>query len=307
MQNRRSAMWCAACSRPLAGAWPYCDQCGAALLVIQGGRGPARGRAAAGAAVQGVPPLRPAWRRWWPMAPASLAFALAVWAGGASWRERSAGEAPARALYEAMQGAVVAGGDPGREPICMANGLAYDLAPVRVQADDQPTVAWMGVLVDAGLYDPPHDRASVAVRTYQPRAELIEWAGAHRLCVARGVRVQRVENIGPVGPMRLHGLLRTGVAADVVWELDDPAPWLALPEVSAALLQEMPSWRRARWQQRPGERWQMVQRRHFFLVEGRWLSSDAVAVNARPDGRGKALLKSERPAPIPRALEPKKA
>jgi hypothetical protein len=105
--------------------------------------------------------------------------------------------------------------------------------------------------------------------------ELARWGGGRRLCVARGVRLDSVTNVGQVEDMRLRGKRYTGVLADVRWTLDEPAPWLAMPGVSEALAGELPGWRSARWHAGP-HGWALTQRKSFVLVDGRWMAGDAV-------------------------------
>jgi len=141
-------------------------------------------------------------------------------------------------------------------------------------------LSWMNMLVDAGLYQSPSSGESGGflsqpISIYQPLPELARWGGGRRLCVARGVRLESVSNLGRVEDMRLRGKRYTGVLADVRWRLDDPAPWLAIPGVSEALAHELPGWRSARWQPGP-HGWALTQRKSFVLVDSRWTAGDAV-------------------------------
>ncbi|MEJ8845323.1 hypothetical protein [Variovorax rhizosphaerae] len=149
-----------------------------------------------------------------------------------------------------------------------------------MQTSNTATLSWMNLLVDAGLYQSPTSGQSGGdqsqpISIYQPLPELGRWGGGRRLCVARGVRLDAVSNLGPVEDMRLRGKRYTGVLADVRWTLDEPAPWLAKPGVSEALAGELPAWRSARWH--PGPKgWELTQRKSFVRVEDRWTVGDAV-------------------------------
>ncbi|WP_213957306.1 MULTISPECIES: hypothetical protein [unclassified Variovorax] len=196
------------------------------------------------------------------------------------------------ALFAAMSNAIANGQvTPGRDPICVANGIAYDQEPVNVQTSNAATLSWMNTLVEAGLYQGPSSGQSGGflsqpISIYQPMPELARWGGGRRLCVARGVRLDSVSNVGQVEEMRLRGKRYTGVLADVRWTLDEPAPWLSMPGVSEALAGELPGWRSARWHAGP-HGWALTQRKSFVLVDDRWMAGDAVEratpTRANPD------------------------
>ncbi len=192
-----------------------------------------------------------------------------------------------------MADAVAAGQAPGQDPICVANGLAYDQEPVNVELDNSATLAWMNMLVEAGLYAGPEEGSSGGflsqpISVYRPLPELAQWGGARRLCVARAVRVAEVSNLGPVEDVRLRGKSYVGVLADVRWALDRPAPWLDKPGVGEALARELPSWRGARWQ--PGaDGWALTQRKSFVQVGTGWLPGDAVERERPASARSGAL------------------
>ncbi|RZI76905.1 MAG: hypothetical protein EOP80_06770 [Variovorax sp.] len=199
----------------------------------------------------------------------------------------------AETLHRSMAAAVAGAHAPGQDPICVANGLAYDQEPVNVQLDNSATLAWMNMLVEAGLYAGPEEGSSGGalsqpIAIYRPSPELAQWGGARRLCVARAIRLADVSNLGPVADVRLRGKAYTGVLADVRWALDRPAPWLGKPGVGEALARELPSWRGARWQ--PGAQgWALTQRKSFVLVGGQWLPADAVERERPASARSGAL------------------
>ena len=149
-----------------------------------------------------------------------------------------------------------------------------------MQSSNTATLAWMNMLVDAGLYDGPTSgqsggHLSQSIWIYQPLPELSRWGGGRRLCVARGVHLDSVFNVGPVEEMRLRGKRYTGVLADVRWTLDEPAPWLVMPGVSEALASELPGWRSARWHT-GADGWELTQRKSFVFIDDRWTAGDAV-------------------------------
>jgi len=265
-------MRCAACSRKVEGVSRYCDQCGAAqgsvtLLPTGPGDLVAYGRAAEAANTRT--------RRLW-IAAALVLSATGAAFGAAVWL--SPGPVPADQLQAAVREAITDGAGPGNDPICVANGLAYDQLPVNVQPDNAVTVSWMATLVSAGLYEPspealPATAASQPILTYRPLPALADWAGSRRLCIARAVRLQRVANIGEIQEMSLRGKRYPGVSADVVWTLDRPAAWLANPDVAQAFARELPLWRSARWTP-SGKVWRLTQRKHFFLVGDRWVTGE---------------------------------
>lgn len=211
--------------------------------------------------------------------PVAFGAALMVFAlsAAALWWPRSP-EVSADALQTAMRNAIAQGDSPGRDPICVANGLAYDQQPVNVEIDNAPTVSWMNILVTAGLYAGPANGSSggtvpKVIFVYQPLPALADWGGARRLCVARAVKLESVANIGRVDDIRLRGKPYTGVPADVRWVLDQPAPWLGIPGVSEALARELPTWRSARWQA-AAHGWQLTQRKNFVRIDEQWVSRD---------------------------------
>jgi len=207
----------------------------------------------------------------------ALLLSAASAALGAAWL-LVAPQASADQLHAAVLNTVARGVGPGSDPVCVANGLAYDQTPVNVEADNILTVSWMNTLVSAGLYDAPRQGLagvflSQPILVYRPLPALAEWSGVRRLCIAKSVRLHRVANLGRVEDMRLRGKQYPGVAADVTWTLQQPAPWLAQSEVGEAFARELPTWRGARWQQ-VGKAWRLTQRKHFFLVGDQWLTGE---------------------------------
>lgn len=249
-------MRCPACSSEIESAARFCDRCGKAL------------------------PGSLSFRRR-RMLPGVLCAVLLAGVGSlATSRWLTPPEATPAMLHAALGHSLANGQGPGRDPVCVANGLAYDQEPVYVQLDNAPTLAWMNLLVEAGLYAGPESGNSGGflpqpISIYRPLPELAPWGGARRLCVARGVRLDAVSNLGPVEDMRLRGKPYTGVLADVRWTLDRPAPWLAQPGVGEALARELPSWRSARWKVTP-RGWTLTQRKSFVLVDAQWVPGDAV-------------------------------
>lgn len=275
-------MWCAACSKPTDGRPRYCDQCGAAqgsaasvtlpghLLTRAGRTVVSHGRRPRPQPYRGI---------WWTAACLLATGAVAL--GARAWFARTPQPGDGE-LHLAILAAVAGGAGPGIDPVCVANGLPYDEAPVHVQGDDAPTVAWMNTLVRAGLYQTPEPaqaqaagQSAPAALRYVPLAALAQWTGPRRLCIARAIRPQRVVNAGAVEEMWLRGRQLPGLSANVVWTLDRPAPWLAGAEIGEAFARELPTWRGARWQG-AGRIWQLVQRKHFYLVDGRWMTSEMV-------------------------------
>lgn len=207
---------------------------------------------------------------------ALLLAAGAVWA----WREHRQTQVSPEALQRAVEASLTSGGGPGSDPVCVANGLAYDDGLVHVQRSNDATLAWMEALVRVGLYAPVADAAvqthdGAPVQAYRPLPALEGWGGERRLCMARAVRLQSVRNLGSVQSMRFRGEAYPGVVADVVWAPEAPAPWLAAPETASLLAAQWPAWRGARWASGPGG-WTLVQRRHFFLHQGQWVTSESL-------------------------------
>lgn len=270
-------MWCAACSTRIVGDAPFCDQCGAALCAspsqsaaIEPDPPPGRRRSKAlviGAAVLLSVGLAAGARVWWPPRPDVTSDAL-----------------------QAAMSAAIAGGDlPGRDPVCVANGLAYDQEPVNVQTDNAVTISWMNTLVRARLYEAPEPDVSGGfmsqpILVYKPLPALAEWGGSRRLCIAKGVKLLGVTNVGQVEDLRVRGKRYTGVPADVRWTLDQPAAWLAQPGVGEALARELPSWRSARWQP-ADDGWRLTQRKNFVHIDEQWVPGDLAE---RPPPRGNA-------------------
>jgi len=183
-------------------------------------------------------------------------------------------------LRQAVESAMARGSGPGTDPVCVANGLPYDHAKVHVQQGNDATLAWMEALVRVGLYASEPDAVAHAkdgspVHVYKPLPALEGWGGERRLCMARAVRLEAVRNLGEVQSMRFRGEAYKGVAADVVWTPQEPAPWLASPAMAPVLATQWPAWRGARWTQ-GSEGWLLVQRRHFFLHQGQWLTSESL-------------------------------
>ena len=267
-------MRCAACSALLPDTVRVCAQCGATVYPSQrmtllselGGDLPSPTQA----------PRLKGGGLWLGLLGVAL---LAAGAGWAWWAEQQNRVSPA-ALRLAVESAVTRGVGPGSEPVCVANGLPYDHDRVHVQQNNQATLTWMEALVRVGLYAAEPDAVAQAqdgspVHVYRPLPALDGWGGERRLCMARAVRLQAVRNLGPVQSMRFRGEAYKGVAADVVWAPEGPAPWLASPEMVPVLATQWPAWRGARWTQ-TAEGWTLVQRRHFFLHQGQWLTSESL-------------------------------
>ncbi|MBS0425932.1 MAG: zinc ribbon domain-containing protein [Proteobacteria bacterium] len=265
-------MRCAACSTEVPEAARFCDACGAAVYQQAPAAPPPPLLDAEGAASA---PRRRLWL--WLGVPLA---GVAVAGTAASLMTASPPSVSAAQLEDALRATTAQGDGPARDPICVANGLAYDSQPVNVQLGNAGTLAWMDALVAAGLYGPGEEAQSGGflsqpIRTYAPQPVLADWGGARRLCVAKAVKLETVRQIGTVQSMRFRGQAYPGVAAEVVWTLDGPAPWLATPEVAAAFNAELPSWRGARWEITP-EGWRLVQRRNFFLSGTQWLTSESL-------------------------------
>lgn len=267
-------MRCAACSAEIPDVSSFCDACGAAVYPSQ----PQPLAAVSQNDREFSADARAARRsRAWGWV---VGAGLAIAGGAAAWVVAAPPSVGAPALTAAVRRAADQGDGPGRDPICVANGLAYDAEAVNVQASNEETLAWMDTLVTAGLYAPPDDGQSGGflsqpIRIYRPRPELAEWSGPRRLCVARALMLDSVRNLGPVQPMRFRGVAYPGVAADVVWSLDGPAPWLAAPGVAAAFVNELPTWRGARWRLTPSG-WRLTQRKHFFLSGSQWVTGETL-------------------------------
>ena len=237
-------MRCAACSTEVPEAAHFCDACGAAVYQ-QAQAAPLP------SLLDGEGVATPPRRRLWLWLGIPLA-GVAVAGTAASLMTAAPPSVSAGQLEDALRATVTPGDGPARDPICVANGLAYDSQPVNVQLGNVGTLAWMDTLVAAGLYGTGEEAQSGGflshpIRTYAPQPTLVDWAGARRLCVARAVKLEAVRQVGTVQSMRFRGQAYPGVAAEVVWTLDGPAPWLASPEVAAAFSAELPSWRGARW------------------------------------------------------------
>lgn len=264
----RSSPRCAACSAELKANATLCEACGAVVYTRP---------VHLPDDTDGGPGRPPAWRRsgWLLVALAVLGTAgVAI----ATWRE------PMPAVSPQVLRATLERSDAlSHDPLCVANGLAYDATPVHVQASDAATLSWMDTLASAGLYgrepEAPEGAERGALRTYLPEPGLAAWAGARRLCIARGLRLSSVRSIGAVEPMRVRGQAYPGVAAEVVWSLDDAAPWLASPDVASAFVKELPAWRGGRWQAGPLG-WHMTQRRHFYRYRDEWLTADLLERSA---------------------------
>ena len=268
-------MRCAACSTEVPEAARFCDACGAAVYQQAPPVPPGPEIVGVGAGGEAPAPRRRLWL-WLGIPLAGVALAGTA----ASLMVAAPPRVSAAALEDALRATLAQGEGPARDPICVANGLAYDSQPVNVQLGNAGTLAWMDTLATAGLYGPGEEAQSGGflsqpIRTYQPQPALADWSGARRLCVARAVKLEAVRNVGGVQSMRFRGQAYPGVAAEVVWTLDDPAPWLATPEVAAAFSAELPAWRGARWEVTP-EGWRLVQRRNFFLSGTQWLTSESL-------------------------------
>lgn len=262
---------CAACGADLATGASFCPACGAAVFTQ-----PVRLSAFSPLDAADDPARPPGWWRrtgWMSLALAAIAV---LGLGGVAIATRP--EPMPDVSPQALRAALERGDAQSRDPLCMANGLAYDAQPVHVQAGDAATLSWMDTLAAAGLYErepdePAGESEPPALRTYAPRPELTDWTGGRQLCIARGLRLASVRGIGAVGPTRVRGQVYPGVAAEVVWSLDGAAPWLASPEVADAFARQLPAWRGGRWQVSP-QGWRLMQQRRFFLYRDEWMTAE---------------------------------
>ncbi|WP_225782185.1 hypothetical protein [Xenophilus sp. Marseille-Q4582] len=267
-------MRCAACSALLPDTARVCSQCGATVYPSE--RMTLLSELGRDLDARAQPPRLRGGGWWLGLLGAALLMAGAAWA----WWEEERLQVTPEALRHAVESTVARGGGPGTDPVCVANGLPYDHDRVHVQRNNEATLAWMEALVRVGLYAAEPDAVAQAkdgspVQVYRPLPALEGWGGERRLCMARAVRLQAVRNLGPVQSMRFRGEAYKGVAADVVWVPQEPAPWLASPAMGPVLATQWPSWRGARWTQ-TAEGWTLVQRRHFFLHGGQWLTSESL-------------------------------
>ncbi|RYZ11264.1 MAG: zinc ribbon domain-containing protein [Comamonadaceae bacterium] len=254
---------CPSCGSERKAGSHYCDVCGRRLDGSPDGTGHRGG-------------TRFAWGVAAGMAPLALAAVIA-WQTEGWWHDPPVSS---ESLAAGMNEAIASGRGPGQDPVCVANGLAYDRSDVSVLPTNAQTVSWMNTLVRAGLYASPEPGQSGGnfpqeILVYRPLPALAQWGGSRRLCIARGVRLAAVTGVGEVARVRLRGQPYKGVSANVEWVLEGAAPWLGEAEVGEAMARELPSWRGARWTVR-GTDWTLVQRKNFLFVDPGWLPSDSL-------------------------------
>ena len=99
---------------------------------------------------------------------------------------------------------------------------------------------------------------------------LVVTCSAKRLTARLPAPLQRGAGIALGAVCGLYGCALVAAVANT-----GPAPWLASPAMAPVLATQWPAWRGARWTQ-GSEGWLLVQRRHFFLHQGQWLTSESL-------------------------------
>lgn len=272
-------LFCTRCGTRNDEGSSFCENCGAPLRNpplrngVQVGAG-----AAPAAAAPLADPLGAAARprsRDLLVVGAVVAAVLAVGGGGlAVWLQPPA-PTPDRLLAAARSDLTAQELEPLKRQLCIGNadyrGNAFNANPY-----DQGTVSWMNTLVAAGLYSAPvpvpGSMFSGNLLQYVPTPELVKHRDGSRLCVARGLEIAAIGDVGQ--PLERSSADRL-VRAQMVVRATGLAPWMAQQPVRERVLSELSGWE---WQD--GSLQQRVPL--AFALQGRaWKTGRAAQDQAR--------------------------
>jgi hypothetical protein len=164
-----------------------------------------------------------------------------------------------------------------KRELCLSN-MDYGVDKFNAAQYDTRTQSWLNTLVEAGLYSPGEaviggGYFSSPLVQYAATPELMKWRDGRRLCLAKGVEIADVVDIQEPSEKALGNdaaapKLHT-VAAKLVLQATDAAPWLEKANVQSELLGQLPGW------EYQGGKLQKQVPDVFGLRDGQWATGPA--------------------------------
>ena len=284
-KNEAGAAFCENCGNPLRAPQPVAPplQDMAPTVNASGARGATSSGQTSASSERGVKPKSKK------LLYASLALAAILLVGGGAMYLvlQAPSPTPANLLAAAKAGYDKSSLDRERNGLCLSN-TDYRNQQLNVGEQDQRFRSLMDALVAAGLYSAPVPVTSggffqQTLLQYVPTPELAKYREGSRLCLAKGVEIVEVSDIGEPfaesGSMKGKQVSVTGVRGQVILQAVDLAPWMGSPAVSNVLMERVADWAYK------DKKLQQQRTENFALVDKRWAAGPNIAAMLEKSAR----------------------
>ena len=234
------AIFCTKCGTSNADTEAFCEHCGAALRKHEVPQRPLEG----GAQRLALGSQKILY------ASVALGSLLVVGVAAAYFALTPPAPTSARLLAAAKAGHGEGLLQRSKRQLCLSN-MDYGVDKFNAARHDTRTQNWPNTLVEAGLYSPGTVVmgggyfASPLIQ-YAATPELVKWRDGGRLCLAKGVEITDIVDIQKPSEKALDNAatpkLHT-VAAKLVLQATDAAPWLEKANVQSELLGQLTGWK----------------------------------------------------------------